>query len=136
MDASSFKYDLVEVLEKKDVTEDLAIEDLLDKDWKLEYLKSNNTQIGIEKNVPTLIFGTDAKVSGNGGCNNFFGTFKLDGRSLNIGELGSTRMMCEGNMELEDAYLKVLSIEMRALFSDGKLILTGDDGNQMIFRYK
>ena len=136
MDASTIKYDLVEVLEKKDVTEDLAIEDLLDKDWKLEYLKSNNTQIGIEQSIPTLRFGTDAKVSGNGGCNNFFGTFTLDGRRLKFGELGSSRMMCEGNMELEDAYLKVLSIEMRALFSDGKLILTGDDGNQMIFRYK
>jgi hypothetical protein len=26
--------------------------------------------------------------------------------------------------------------ELRALFSEGKLILSGDDGNQMIFNYK
>jgi heat shock protein HslJ len=134
-DGSTMKYDLVEVLEKKDVTDDIAMEDLLDKEWKLEFLKSNNTQIGIEKSIPTLRFGTDAKISGNGGCNNFFGTFKLDGRGLKVGDLGSTRMMCEENMELEDAYLKVLALELRALFSEGKLILSGDDGNQMIFSY-
>jgi hypothetical protein len=45
-------------------------------------------------------------------------------------------MFCQDAMSLEDAYLKLLTIERRALFSESKLILTGDDGNQMIFRYK
>jgi len=135
LDGSALKYTLVEVLEKKDVTEDIAMEDLADKEWKLEYLKSNNTQFGIEAKVPTLKFTMDGKVSGNGGCNNFFGNFTLDGRTILIGDIGATKMMCEDTMELEDAYFTVLSIETRALFSEGKLILTGDGGNQMIFGY-
>jgi heat shock protein HslJ len=116
MDGSSLKYTLVDVVEKKDVTTDIALEDLVDKDWKLEYLKSNNIQYGIENNVPTLKFSTDGKVSGNGGCNNFFANFNLYGRTLTIGDIGSTRMMCEETMDLENAYFKVLSIELNELY--------------------
>jgi hypothetical protein len=39
-------------------------------------------------------------------------------------------------MDLETTYLKVLSMELRALFSDRKLILSADGGNQMIFGYQ
>ncbi len=133
---SSFRFILVEVLEKNDVTDDMDIEDLANKEWKLELLKQDRVEVGIETQVPTLKFEADGKVAGFGGCNSFFGSFTLDGRTIKIGDVGTTRKLCEEGMELENAYLKVLGIEVRALFSDSKLILTGDGGNQMIFGYK
>lgn len=136
MDGSSIKYTLVEVLEKRDVTDDIAMEDLIDKEWKLEFLKYDHTNYGIEAQVPTLKFSSDGKVTGNGGCNNFFGNFTIDGRALTIGDIGSTRMSCGEVMELEKAYFSVLAMEIRALFNEGKLILTGDGGNQLIFGYE
>ena len=39
LDGTSYQYNVVEVLEKKDVTTSIALEDLMDKEWKLEYLK-------------------------------------------------------------------------------------------------
>lgn len=135
-DASSFRLILVEVQEKNDVTEDMDIEDLANKEWKLEFLKLDRVEIGIETQSPTIKFESGGKVAGFGGCNNYFGNFSLNGRTINISDVGATRMFCEGEMELENAYLKVLGIEVRALFSDSKLILTGDGGNQMIFGYE
>ena len=135
-DASSFRLILVEVVEKTDVTDDLEIEDLANKEWKLEFLKQDKIEIGIEKQIPTIKFQLDGEVIGFGGCNNFFGSYTLNGRTIKINDTGSTRKFCEGEMELESTYIEVLEIEVRALFSEGKLILTGDGGNQMIFGYK
>ena len=135
-DASSFRLILVEVIEKTDVTDDLDIEDLANKEWKLEFLKQDKIEIGIEKQIPTIKFQLDGKVGGFGGCNNFFGNYTLNGRTIMINDTGSTRKFCEGEMELESAYFEVLENEVRALFLEGKLILTGDGGNQMIFGYK
>lgn len=136
IDASSVRLILVEVLEKTDVTEDLELEDLANKEWKLEFFKQDKVEVVIEQQIPTLEFDMNGKVNGFGGCNSFTGRFTVDGRTIKIGEIGATRKYCEGEMELENSYFKVLGIEGRALFSEGKLILTGDGGNQMIFGYK
>ena len=132
-DGSTFRYVLVEVLEQKDVTEDIEIDDLLGKEWKLEYLMLNNIQYGVDEHAPTLKFEKDGKVNGTGGCNKLFSTFLLTGRTINFNEVGSTRMMCEGKMELEEAFVKLLNMELRAIFDDGKLVFSGNGGNRMIF---
>jgi heat shock protein HslJ len=135
-DRASFQYKVVEVLERRDVTDDLVPEDLIAKEWKLEYLKSDGTQFGMEDIVPTLSFSSDGKVNGFAGCNKFFGSYKIDGRTIQVGEIGATRMHCEPTMELELAYLKVLGKELRGLFNESKLILSADGGDQMIFGYQ
>ncbi len=135
-DASTFNYTLVEILEMTDVTEDIDIDDLENKIWKLEYLKINGVEVGIEKLIPTIEFDNGNKVSGFGGCNKFNGNFSIDGRTINIGELSSTKMQCPEGSELESSYFEVLNMDIKALFGDGKLVLTGEGGNQMIFGYK
>lgn len=135
-DASTFNYTLVEILEMTDVTEDIDIDDLVNKIWKLEYLKINGVEVGIEKLIPTIEFDNGNKVSGFGGCNKFNGNFSLDGRTINIDELDSPKMQCQEGSELESTYFEVLDMDMNALFGDGKLMLTGEGGNQMIFGYK
>jgi len=135
-DRSTYQYEVVEVLQKNDVTSDIVLEDLADKEWKVEYLKSDGIQYGIEDKIPTIVFAEDGKVNGFAGCNNYFGSYDLEGRRLYFEELGSTRMHCKETMELEQAFLKLLGMELRGVFSESKLILSGDDGNQMILRYK
>ena len=136
MDGASFSYRLIEEIERKDVAESIAVDDLLDKEWKLEYLKWKGNKFGVEGQSPSLHFKRDGKVNGNGGCNNFFSTFTLDGRTIHLDEIGSTKMMCGEKMELEDAYFQFLAREFRAIFTDGKLVLSSDGGNTMIFTYK
>jgi heat shock protein HslJ len=135
-DGSSLRYSMVELLEKKDVTEDIVMEDLVGKDWELEFLKSDGTQFGFEDKAPMLTFSEDGKVTGFAGCNNFFGSYDLTARTVKITGIGATKMHCNDAMDLETAYLKVLSLELRALFSEGKLILSADGSSQMILGYK
>ena len=59
--------------------------------------------------APTLAFEDDTAV-GNGSCNQYFGSFELDGSSITFGPLASTEMFCAdpGVMEQEAAYLAAL----------------------------
>ncbi|MGV8915453.1 MAG: META domain-containing protein [Kaistella sp.] len=73
----------------------------------------NNTSWTLADNVkgakPTLVIEA-AKVTGNGGCNNYFGNLSIDPTAGNFktSEVGSTRKMCE-NMGVETNFMKMLS---------------------------
>ncbi len=131
-DGSKYKYILVEMLEKKDVTADIVPSDLTGREWKLEYMRCEDTSYLIEDAVPFIRFEEDGKVHGFAGCNNFFGSYTLKGRTIRISDVGATRKICEETMILEQAFLKLLSMELRSLFDNGKLTLSGDGGNRMV----
>lgn len=57
---------------------------------------------------PFVQFRAKGELSGSGGCNNFFGTYDLDGTSLTIGPLASTKKMCAGAMDTEREFLSAL----------------------------
>jgi heat shock protein HslJ len=91
-------------------------------------------QIGGEKaeGVVTLKFEVD-QLGGNGSCNNYFGSYTLDGSKITMGPLGSTMMACE-NMELETAYFKAMSEVAAVRFAEGQLILVDNAGkDQLVF---
>ena len=49
------------------------------------------------------------ELAGNGGCNRFFGRYKITGDAIEIGPLGATRMACpEPAMALEARFLAAL----------------------------
>ena len=53
----------------------------------------------------------EGRLGGQAGCNNYFGSYALDGMELAVGPAGSTRKMCgapKGIMEQEQAYLSLL----------------------------
>jgi heat shock protein HslJ len=73
----------------------------------------------------------DGRVSGSAGCNNYFGSYILTPGSdaLEIGELATTRMMCEeAVMEQESAFLQALSATTAYSVDDDLLTLTYPDG--------
>lgn len=81
----------------------------------------------------TLEFGTDGTVSGNGGCNNFHGTYTQDGDSVKISELASTMMGCEKDVaELEQQYLSALQASTKATRSGNNLELRDDSGAMQV----
>ena len=132
MDGASFNYHVVEMVEKRDVTDGIAFEDLQGKEWMLESLRWNNTSYGIEGKAPSIQFMDEERVSGNGGCNNFTGGYSISGRTISFGALAATKMLCQDSEELESAFFGFLGTEVRALFSDGKLLLTSDGGNTAV----
>jgi heat shock protein HslJ len=77
-----------------------------------EVTSYNNGQEAVVSLVPgsaiTLMF-ADGRVNGRA-CNDYMGDFTVDGDSITVGTLASTKMMCveEGVMEQEQMYLAAL----------------------------
>ena len=71
-----------------------------------------NTQWTLAESVkgktPTLILENN-KVSGNAGCNNYFGNLMMDTTAGNfsVSNVGATKMACD-NMDVENNYLNML----------------------------
>lgn len=59
----------------------------------------------------TAVFNEDGSLNGNGGCNNFFTAYTVDGQALTITDpIGSTMMACEETaMQQETAFLAALT---------------------------
>jgi heat shock protein HslJ len=84
---------------------------ITDKNWKLIELKGKKiTQIDASVKEPFLFLnGNDKKVTGNGGCNSFFGTYRLSaGNKISFSDIGSTKMACP-DMDVESQFFQVLS---------------------------
>jgi putative lipoprotein len=94
---------------------------LLGTTWNLVEL--NNIKIKHPgPQVPHLRFEAD-KVTGNDGCNNFFGDYTLDGNSLKFGMLASTRMACQQINDLDIEFNKAMSVTTGYRISGEKLEL-------------
>ena len=79
-----------------------------------------------EKISPTAVLQfnkADNKIWGNAGCNDFSGKYTQDGNALNIGQLASTKMYCDGAMKNEYAIQRVLKNVGSFDISNGTLTL-------------
>jgi heat shock protein HslJ len=58
-----------------------------------------------------VTFNEDGRVSGSAGCNNYTGGYELDGQTIVLGQMASTRKMCQGEgvMQQEAAFLAALA---------------------------
>ena len=75
----------------------------------------NNGRGGVQSivigNEITAVFGEDGSLSGSAGCNNYSGTYEVDGEKMSIGPLAATEKFCEqpeGTMDQESEYLAAL----------------------------
>jgi len=84
---------------------------ITEKYWKLIQLKGeaitpNENQI---KEPGFILAEKDNRITGNGGCNAFFGTYSLSaGNKISFSDIGSTKMACP-DMDTESLFLQVLS---------------------------
>ena len=72
----------------------------------------------------------DGTVSGKSGCNNFHGTYTLNGSAISLTPLASTRKAClnEGVMEQEQQVLAAIQSAVTWMLRDGLLDLVREDG--------
>ncbi len=85
----------------------------------------------IEGTEINVLFGEDGELSGSAGCNQFIGSYTVDGNTIQIGQLGSTMRFCaepEGTMEQEQAFLAALqSAATFRIEADNLELRTADD---------
>lgn len=92
----------------------------------------------VEGRAPMIRFGSDGKVAGSTGCNNFNGTYRLDGENLVVEEpLATTRRACIPELgDQESEFLAVLTTAQtfEVIGSEAMLIITGADGATLTAR--
>lgn len=84
------------------------------------------------KSISVLYSKDDKKVSGFAGCNSFTGSFEMNGSEISA-TLASTRMFCEGKMEIETEFLKVLNAPHHHKVEGGHLYLR--DKNTVVAKF-
>ena len=83
----------------------------------------------------TAVFGEDGDLSGSAGCNNYSGTYNVDGNQIEI-ELGPlTMMFCEepeGIMDQEAAYLEALQSVTQFEIIGEQLVMSNNAGQEVL----
>jgi len=88
---------------------------------------------GIRDTDQFIAFKSEGEVNGNGGCNNFFGSYTQDGNTITFGLLASTKMAFPGKMKTEAQFLG--SIQKARAFDATHLEITlKDEGGEVILR--
>ncbi len=101
-----------------------------DQAWQLTEIAGSDgaTIAPIPGTAPTLVF-DEGTAAGNASCNQYFGSYELDGSSISFGPLASTEMFCgdPGVMEQEAAYLVALNtVDSWAI--DGEALMLSSNG--------
>ena len=108
---------------------------MLNNQWKLTELNGKNLT---GENVEiTLTFNTsDHQVKGNGGCNRYFGGYKLIDNTIEISNLGSTKMFCAETANFEEEYFNTLKDKSNLKVIENQLIFSRQGKNILIFQKK
>ncbi len=80
----------------------------------------------------TANFGTNGRLSGSAGCNNYTASYEISGKNIKIGSIAATRKMCikAELMEQEAWFLKALETAANYRF-DGKRLELRTDTNAL-----
>jgi heat shock protein HslJ len=84
--------------------------------------------------APTLAFTGEGELRGSAGCNAYFGSYELAGTRLEVGELATTKKLCQPAelMEREAAYLASLRQAAEVRLEDGELVLESATGEELL----
>ncbi|MBT2439001.1 META domain-containing protein [Streptomyces sp. ISL-36] len=100
--------------------------------WTVDSLLSGDTAASLPQDSEGkahFVIDKDGKVRGSLGCNRFSTTAKISGRTIDFGEITTTRMMCTGpEMKLETELYEVFGGSATYELSHRALTLTTADG--------
>jgi heat shock protein HslJ len=102
--------------------------DLAGSEWRPSFMSAAELPAGIKMQVE---FQPDGKITGNGGCNRFFGGYAISGTHIKIGPLASTRKGCPGLIRVETAFFATLQAASSFEQTDTTLILFDAAGNTL-----
>jgi len=93
---------------------------------------NGKTMVG---NSMELIFNSnDNSIAGSSGCNKLFGSYTQDGDQLKFEGFGTTKMYCDGKMDLEREFIQGLTAVNSLAMADGMIILKNNDSVLMTLK--
>jgi heat shock protein HslJ len=81
--------------------------------------------------VPVTAQFENGEITGNAGCNNYFGGYQADGDAITIGPLGATRAFCVSIQDQEDRYLALLQTATSYAI-DGSTLTLSEGGTTLL----
>lgn len=89
---------------------------------------------GIEgSDLPFIQFGSKGEMTGNGGCNNFGGSYQINGSRLIIGPIMSTKKACIGPaMDTETQFFAALQKAHRFEASHKTLVIFDESNSEVL----
>lgn len=102
--------------------------------WNATILYDKDVTAAAGEKAPYFKLLVDGQVlHGFGGCNTLTGTYKKDGNKLSV-QIASTRMFCDGKMDIETNLLKVLGASSSYSIKDDMLTLK--EGGKVVAVFK
>ena len=102
--------------------------DLAGSHWRPSFISASELPPGIHMQVD---FQPDGQITGNGGCNRFFGGYTVTGNHIKIGPIASTRKGCPGIISVEAAFFATLEAADRFEQDETTLILFDAAGTKL-----
>lgn len=95
-------------------------------EWKLESLNGKTFVLKSGNSITLSFEGTTAKISGTAVCNKYFGGYTKTDETVVFSGIGSTKMMCDDNLNESDYFSMLGSVDSYKI-SGGKLTLMSKD---------
>lgn len=105
---------------------------IVGKDWVVEDIRKRGI---IDRSRMTMSIGEDGRMSGNTGCNHFFGQVSVGDKSIETGAMSYTRRAClsDAIRKQEAKYLQALEISRTwEIKDDGLLYIQDSSGNDIL----
>jgi heat shock protein HslJ len=106
----------------------------LDGGWQVNgFNNGRDAVVGLKGDAPITLSFEKGAVSGDAGCNTFRGTYAVDGQSVKIGPLATTRKACaEELMKQEREFLAALASAATWSIEGGTLDMHRADGQRAV----
>lgn len=101
-------------------------------DWKLTRIE--NRPINSKSKAAISFDQRNNRVSGNGGCNGFGGNLSINGSSIRVSQVISTKMFCEQGSDVENGFFNQLERVTRFDLNNGKLQLF--NGSRIVLEFE
>jgi heat shock protein HslJ len=106
--------------------------DLAGSTWRPSFMSASELPAGHHMLVE---FKPGGEISGNGGCNHFFGPYTISGNAIRIGPLASTRKGCPGLIRVEAAFFAALEAA-NTFRQDGATLVLFDAAGTELARFE
>ncbi|UUX92438.1 META domain-containing protein [Methanoplanus endosymbiosus] len=126
------------ITESEYVTENVTAvsgDELSGTDWLLtSYMGVNGGMNEVPEGIDaTLTFVNESILGGNSGCNSYSADYKAKDGVFKTGIIVFTAMYCtDATMEFENDYLELLQKGSSAVMSDGKLVISDEEGGVLL----
>ncbi|WP_111893351.1 META domain-containing protein [Acinetobacter sp. MB5] len=103
--------------------------------WQLYRIDGQTLSNQESTHLPYLRFdAANKQVSGSDGCNRIFGSYQIQGNTLHLSPLASTKMMCIDDMQISDQFHLALA-KVESFSIEQQTLKLKDQSNHVIMEF-